>query len=31
MKDSAAHAVQEVCNVIEDVHEKTEGVKKRHL
>jgi len=27
VKDSAAHAAQEVCNVIKDVHGKTEGVK----
>jgi len=28
VKDSAAHAAQEVCNVIKDVHGKAEGVKK---
>jgi len=28
VKDSAAHAAQEVSNVIKDVHGKTEGVKK---
>lgn len=28
VKDSAAHAEQEVSNIIKDVHEKTEGVKK---
>jgi gas vesicle protein len=28
VKDSAAHAAQEVCNVIKDVHGKTEGIKK---
>ena len=27
-KDSAVHAEQEVANIIKDVHEKTEGVKK---
>jgi len=28
VKDSAAHAAQEVSNVIKDVHGKTEGIKK---
>jgi gas vesicle protein len=30
VKDSAAHAAHEVVNVMKDIHEKTEGVKKNN-